>query len=1266
MNRYILIIVLFSLFSMTAAAQVYETNIQWLPAVETQYSDQSTVKLLSFEGAVSHSDYGALPAFYHRFPAPEKYDGFGVEIILEDMVFEPLPESEWSARDLSLAGNEVFVQSGFRADKNISWLYLVPIRYNDLAQAWERVVSFNVVLKKGDRLPAATKLVKSFADNSVLANGNWYKVFVAESGMYQLSKSDLESLGIPVESIDPSTLKIYGNGAGIVPENTSDARIDDLGEIAIHVSGENDGSFDDADKITFYGTSPDKWSYNPLNTTFEVEKNIYSRKNCYFITYGGAEGKRITTREQSAEEPTNIVTTVDYYLNHELDEVNLIGSGREWYGEVFDVQDNYKLSFSIPNADVSEPASIYARLAARATSTSTFTVDINGESSSVSIRKISVSSYAGAYANVGTLTKTINPLNNALEFDLTYNRPNSSATGWLDRIRVQARRNLVFNGGQMHFCDRKSAFYGNISEFIISNANSSTRVYDVTDHQNVTLLDADLQGSELHYVAESGVLYYYLAVDGGYLTPELGSKVANQNLHAHEPVNMVIVTHPDFRSQADDLAAFHNNNGVSTRVVDLTKIYNEFSCGTQDPGGIRDYLRMLYQRSSASDGLKYLLLFGDASYDYLDRVPENENFVPTWESVESEDGIASYSSDDFYGFLDPGEGKFTAKDDIDLGIGRLVVTTAEQAEMAVNKIIDYATVDESNMGEWRNSITFVADDQDDNRHIIDADRLAKYVDTTVKSYNVNKIYIDAYPQVIASGGERYPQANEAINTTMSKGNLVVNYVGHGGEVGWALERILELSDINSWTNYHKMPLFITATCEFSRYDDPERVSAGEQVFLNPDGGGIALMTTSRATFAGNNYSLNHAIYRNMFVKTDGEYPRLGDILRAAKIAVGSDPNSQKYTLLGDPALRLAYPEVKVKTTHFNEEPLGAESDTIRALDYISISGEVTDENGNPMPDFNGIVYPTVYDKPSVITTLGNDYNSFPFDFDQRNRILYRGQAEVVDGIFTYSFHVPKDINYSYGKGKISYYVSDGFTDGAGFDEHFVIGGYSNAVQSDEEGPQINLFINDPFFANGGLTNSDPMVYAEIYDESGINVGTGIGHDLTATLDGNTDLIYVLNEFYQGKLNSYQHGTVTYPLFNLTEGKHTLELKVWDALNNSSTATVSFVVAGENDVILDKLLCYPNPFSNETQIFFEHNQSGQELDMSYLFFDLSGRLVYQRDVKEVASGYRTSPFSWDGTDNSGSNLPGGVYICKLFVTNEDDVSSVVTGKFVITR
>ncbi len=1267
MKRYLLLLGLFLLVGSSLFAQKQKERVvlDWSPAYAYP-GGGDTLWVLSFRGSSFWDKYGALPVWHQIYSLDAAYEGYAVKVELRDMIFEALPENESAAMDLERLTDEVVVSSFQKPYGGDLSVYVVPLRKNHLTGSWERLVSFTTVLVKEG--PAARPVVKgkNFVEHSRLATGDWYKIYVTEDGMYQLSVADLASLGLPVSSLDPSTLKIYGNGGGMLPESNSDVRLDDLNEIAIHVSGAEDGRFDGNDKITFYGESPDEWIYYPIAKKFKKEVNFYARRNCYYVTYGGEAGKRITTRPSSTATPTNVVTTVDFYKNHELDEISLDRSGREWYGEAMDVQTSITIPFEVPDIVIGSEVYLFGKFAARSLSPSRFFVTVQGETFSALVKSVG-DTYGSAFARAGSLRRRYPVVNSNLEVKVEYEKPTSISKGWIDQITVSGRRALVFHGGQMSFCDRESVYYGNVAEFVISQAGERMNVYDVSDHQNVALLEVTRGDQEARFVADASELHNYLAIDGGYLKPELGAKVANQDLHAHQPVNMVILTHPDFMTQAEELARFHQEEGLSVRVVTPFEIYNEFSCGTQDITAIRDYLRMLYERGEGDSGLRFLLLFGDASYDYLDRIPNNENFIPAWQSPNSLGGGDSYVTDDFYGVLDAWEGgkQDEKDDDLDIGIGRLVVSNTEEAEMAIHKIMAYASSSQEMKGKWRNNITIIADDEDKNIHIYDADDHARYLDTLAPAYNVNKVYLDAYPQMIASGGARYPDANQAINASVAKGNLIVNYVGHGGKLGWSLERVVEIADINSWKNYDKMSLFITATCEFARYDDPAMVSAGELVFMNPHGGGVALMTTTRITYASSNYALNHYIYAATFKKEQGEYPTLGAIMRTAKNRTGSSSNAKRFILIGDPAMRLAYPQRNVETTQFNGKPM-SDQDTIKALDFVTISGRVCDENGQTDTSFDGVVYPTVFDKPAVITTLSNDPTSFPFEFTQQNKILYSGQAEVKGGAFSFSFRVPKDINYSYGHGKISYYVTDGVIDGQGCDEHFLVGGYSHEIQSDVSGPQVKLFIDDKFFVDGGITSENPVLYAEIFDESGINVGTGIGHDITAILDHEGDRVFVLNDFFLGSLNDYQRGEVSYPLFGLSPGKHVAQVKVWDALNNSSVATVSFVVPGDDQVKLDKLRCYPNPFSSTTKLFFEHNQSGEVLLMDYMIFDLSGRLVFHKTVEERLNGSRSSSLTWNGTDNNGTPLSSGIYICKLLVSNKEGGSSVVNGKFILTR
>jgi hypothetical protein len=564
-------------------------------------------------------------------------------------------------------------------------------------------------------------------------------------------------------------------------------------------------------------------------------------------------------------------------------------------------------------------------------------------------------------------------------------------------------------------------------------------------------------------------------------------------------------------------------------------------------------------------------------------------------------------------------------------------------------------------------ICFVADDWDSGLHEGNADAVI----ITDSAYNEDKIYLGAYDRISTPGGLRYPEVNEAINLRMEKGALIMNYVGHGGVLGWAHARVLEIPDIKSWKNFDNMPVFLTATCEFSYFDDPAWTSAGEQVFLNPNGGGIALLTTTRPTYADGNQQLVEGFYQNAFIKTNGQYPTLGDLIMDSKIHAqninGSDPNAMKFVLLGDPALKMAYPKYQVVTTSIHTADKKAmATDTLKALSTVTISGEVRDENGNRVTGFNGTVIPTVYDKLSEITTVPLEGEP-AFHFTVRKNVIYKGKLAVTNGQFSFSFIVPKDIAYNFGNGKISYYAKNETTDANGYDLNFLVGGYNNGAGQDNDGPEIRLFMNDTTFVSGGITDQNPKLLAYLADSSGINtVGNGIGHDLTATLDDDSKSLKILNDYYVADLNTFKQGIITYPFFGLSDGYHTVTLKVWDVYNNSSDASLDFLVASSAQLAVQHLLNYPNPFFDNTTFSFEYNQPNTEMVVQIDIYSLSGQKVKTLRQPLYSNGYRANTIEWDGTGDNGAKIGSGTYVYNLKVSLPDGSATRKSSKLVVIR
>ena len=1081
-------------------------------------------------------------------------------------------------------------------------------------------------------------------ENSVLSEGSWYKISTNQTGVYKLKYSDFIKLGINVSNIQINSIRLYGNGGGMLPKLNSDFRYSDLIENAIEVyDSNNNGIFENEDYILFYGMSPNIWNFNENTNLFEHEVHLFSDDVDYFITIDNqSSGKRINLKE-SLQNSAIIIDSYNTYAFHEKELENLIQSGSKWFGERFTNNNKQSFSFDIPDLIQSKDVNIKFSGVARSFQSSNFTVDVNSAFlANLSIPVVS-SQYAKEYAReVSTTTQYISNSSN-LVIDVEYSSLDNSALAWLNYIQINARRKLRLTGNSIKFRDISNI--GNfIGQYRIEDG-AGLQVWDVTDPTNITKLATSIIMDDLFFNDSLNILHEYIGFNSSsYLEPNLVGSVLNQNIH-NTPFNteFIIICHPDFLSAANRLADFHlEKDNLISVVVTPNQIYNEFSSGMQDVTAIRDFLKFQYDKQDSQ--LKYVLLFGDGSFDPKDRIANNTNYIPTYQSENSTHPIYSYVTDDYYGLLDDNEGLFN-NDLIDIGIGRFPVSTISEADVLVDKVERYYEM--SSFGSWRNDVVFIADDGDaldGNTHMWQADSLANYVSDNYEEMNIQKIYLDNYKQESTSGGPRSLDAQTAINNRIKKGTLLVNYTGHGGPLGWTQERILEIDQIQEWDNSDNLPLFMTATCKFSYFDNPEEKSAGEFVLLNPEGGSIALLSTTRLVLSGPNYNLNTKFIETIFEKKEGYFPRLGDVFKSTKVLSGSSINNRNFTLLGNPALRLAYPKFEVNTLSIN--------DTLKALGEVTIEGQIENE-GILLSNFNGTIYSTVYDKEIIRTTLGQE-SCTPMPYRDQNNILYRGTATVVNGKFSFSFIVPKDIAYNYGSGKISYYAvnddPENPVDANGNEENFVIGGTAEDIVYDYDGAQLSLFMNDTLFLDGGITDQNPTLLAHIFDVSGINtVGNGIGHDITAVLDGNTADPYILNDFYEANKDDYTRGIVRFPFYNIAPGSHSIVLKVWDVFNNSSEAVINFIVTDEDDFFISDFTNFPNPFSTSTDIYFEHNKVNKELNYVLEIYSITGVLVKRIDKQSFsADGYRIGPISWDGKNNYGVKINPGIYIANLRV------------------
>ncbi len=1123
-------------------------------------------------------------------------------------------------------------------------------------------------------LPLAVWAGLPHKNTSVLATGRWYKLAVTETGIHQITYDNLKAMGIDMAAIDPAKFRVYGNGSGMLPEVNISPRIDDLREIAIQVEDGGDGHFDASDYILFYGEGADKWSFERLTRFFMHQRNLYSDTTYYFLNFDLGSGKRIQTIPVSSATPTTISTRFDDYLVHELDQRSLLRSGRDWYGEVFDNSNNsLTLPFFFPSIDTLSPVRIRSYVAAKSAYPSYFTISQDG----IKIDSLKVdTSDPTDFTRMGRakykLTTIPNPKSDQT-LTLTYNMPTSNSIGWLNYLELSCIRNLNWVGPQLRFRDAGTVGPGKISEFVMKEANPQVKVWDVTTPSSIGVFETVISDGTIKFKRATDTLREFIAFDGSFYFPvRLVGEIPNQNLHAMEPTTLVIVTNPLFKSQAEQLAAFHHqHNGIATQVVLSTQIYNEFACGQADPTAIRDYMKLLFDRAAPENQPEYLLLFGDGSYDPKNRVPGNNNLIPTFQSVESLTATASYVTDDYFGIMADNSGQ-EANGSIDIGIGRFPVSNLTEAQVMVDKIIRYSSPDYPVRSDWRNVITFVADDENINLHLNQAEEMTAIVASKYPLFNVNKIYFDAYKLFEIPGGSRFPDANAALNDAVSKGSLIINYTGHGGETGWSFEQVLTTADIEKWTNAEKLPVFVTATCEFSRFDNPERFTAGEMVILHPNGGAIALYSTTRLAYAGQNIKLDTSFFNHLMDRDEhGEFIKMGDLIRISK---NNNENSQllrNFVLLGDPAQNIAFSENNVKTTLINGQPI-EEPVTVEGLSTVTVNGIIQDGTGKKITSFDGIVNCKVYDKPVTNTTLGNrPYpETYPEDFKVQNSVLFKGDVPVKSGDFQFSFIVPKGIALQFGKGKLSYYAYSMDKDAAGYSDQVIIGGRDNSINPVNQGPDIALFLENRNFISGGKTGSAPLLLADLYDTNGINhVGLGIGHEIEAVLDNDRAHSILLDNYYTGMPGSYSRGSIAYPLSGLLAGMHTLTLKAWDMFDNSSEKSIIFYVSDHSELIVKNVINAPNPMFDHTSFLFQPSQSyGGALDVQIRIYNLNGMLV-----QTLASTYKEpmvlsmmSELSWDGTDTNGNKLSSGIYPYKIIFKGKNGTYSETSQKLVIIR
>ena len=1102
--------------------------------------------------------------------------------------------------------------------------------------------------------------------NSVLSEGNWFKFSVDTTGVFKIDKSLLQEIGIATNNLNPKKIHIYGNGGELLPESNGAFRYDDLQENAIFVEGEEDNSFDANDYILFYAKGPHSWSVNTTSQEVTHKQNIYSDKAYYFITVNNEDGKRIQNAVSVSGTPVTEITTFNDYIFYEKETSNLFATGRRWLGEEFSLENQQTFEIPFSNAVQNESLKIRVRAVGVSGLTSSMKVNVNTQEL-FSLNFLAISSDSNNMAsdrigseNFSTTSSTVSVL---LDYD---NGGNPSARAYLDFIEISGKKQLISDGLQFSFRNFSAANTSGIVEYQLQNSQNISQIWEVTDHTNVTnVANESSSSSNFSFKAVGGELKEYIVVsENDYYTPETvaNASIENQNLHALKDINYLLITTSEFSEQAQRIANYHiENSEITAKVVLLDEIYNEFSSGSRDITGIRDFIRHIYNTNSTdSTKLKFVCFFGDASYDYKDRVASNNNVVPVYLASESFNLASSYVTDDFFAMLEENEGTMSSNHSMDVATGRIPVSTQQQASEVVDKIVRDYNLD--SYGDWRNTITLVADDidEDSDREIQSGvEIIADDIKDNKPVFNVNKIYADSYVQQNSSGGEQYPRVKAAITSAIESGTLVFDYFGHGGENGFAQERFLDVPQIKGFQNENTLPLFISVTCSFSRFDNPSRISAGEFTLWNTTGGAASMITTTREVFISVGQAFNKRLIASL-LQFDNEELSISESLVKTK---NSYSNFQKFFIyhFGDPVKKLAIPKPNVKITKMNGIDISQSLDTLKALSKVRFEGVVTDNSNNTLSDFNGNLSTTVFDKPIDKVTLDNDGFGIVNTFDSQESKLFRGLASVENGNFNFEFIVPRDVKVAYGNGKLSFYASNNVQDKAGFNNEVIVGGINENAPEDTIGPEIQLFMNDESFLDGANTNASPNLIAKLSDLSGINTSlTAVDHDIVGILDGDESNPIIMNNFYQTELDDFTKGKVIYRLRDLSVGQHTLKLKAWDTYNNSSESLLNFVVVSDTSITLDNVLNYPNPFVNYTEFWFNHNKPNEPLEVQVQIFTVSGKLIKTINQQVQTTGNLVRNIVWNGLDDYGNKLGKGVYIYKLKVTST--ISNISTEKY----
>lgn len=1124
-------------------------------------------------------------------------------------------------------------------------------------------VFFSVLLFSFLCRTAQAKDPSFYANESKMASGTWIKLQVSDNAIYKLTYEEIQAMGI-----DPSKASIHGYGGWMLNENFAvNDYADDLPEVPVWISG-GDNKLDPGEFLLFYGKGPVRWSYDNSLREYVHENNPYSNYGYYFIT--DATGITPLIQKADPEGASGLrISTFDDYAVHEKDQHFIISTGRELYGESFSSSTSQNFRFQIEGM-VNEDATARLRFISAASITSTsVTASINGSSISHRFTQ-NISKSNPAYA----CNQTWRWQPNGSMVDVNVRYSHSGYTTYLDYIRLNVKRSLKSYGAYTFFRQKQSS--NNTYQYEIGGASENMFVLEITPQREMRRMSTSFSNGNLLFPAKetTAVVREYVVIDPSksFPKPAIIGQVGNQNLHGlQEATDMIILTQPIYREAAQVLADKHKElSNLNVAIVDVNTIYNEFSSGTPDATAYRRFMKMLYDRGVATGiAPKYLLLMGDASHD--NRLATNDwrnyktsSLLLSYQSQNSlVNTIESYITDDYFGYLKDDNGISNLQ--MQVGIGRLPVNNAQEAATVVNKIIAY--MENKALGSWKNRTIFIGGDEKDSGqylHIKDANEIA---DETVRirpEMFANKIFYNSFKKETSSGYDRYPGAEQKFNNKMKEGAFFLNYLGHG-DPAKVDKNIINISSINQM-RYKNSPIWFLGTCEFSRYDDI-RPSAGELALLNASSAAIATISAARIVYVDRNVRLNKQIVNHLFNRDeDGNWPRLGDVMRKSKNAEGSDKNKLSYVLLGDPALPVLLPEFTVRLDSVNGEKADNPGIQFRAEELLTLKGSILNWSGEIETEFNGQIETNLMDCINHLETY--DYRGTgTYLYDEYQNLLYQGKALVSNGKFALRIPVPRDISFRNEVGKLSFYAADETTkkEASGAFANFTVGGSIDREEGTEVGsPKIKrIYLNSPHFVNGNEVNETPYFVAEVYDSIGINrSGVGIGHNIALIIDNKKE--YSLNAYYEDVETEQGAGVIRFLVpDSLAPGKHTLTFRVWNIMNKSATQTVEFrVEPGKAPVIYD-LMVSANPAKTDVYFIFEHDRPETEVKVSIGVFDLTGCQVWSHEETGLTDELAVTPVYWDLTNN-GRRVKPGVYVYRASISSKYGKESTTSKKLII--